>query len=48
MPYIYLGKGELTNSRLSSNPKNTLLFDVILEHEVPEYLKYDFEIEEEE
>ena len=48
LPYIYLGRGELTNPRESNNPKNTLLFDILLDNEVPEYLKYDFEIENEE
>lgn len=47
LPYIYLGKGELTNPRQSKNIKKSLLFDVVLEYKVPEYLKYDFEIEEE-
>jgi len=47
MPYIYIGKGELTNPRKSKNPKDSLLFDVVLENEVPDYLKYDFEIEDE-
>lgn len=48
LPYIYIGKGELTNPRVSSNVRNSLLFDIILEHKVPEYLKYDFEIKEDE
>ena len=46
LPYIYIGNGILTNPRVSQNIKQSLLFDIILEKEVPEYLKYDFEIAE--
>ncbi len=44
LPYIYIGKGELTNPRPSQNTKLSLLFDIILNHEIPEYLKFDFGI----
>lgn len=46
LPYIYIGRGKLTNPRISKNIKKALLFDVVLEKEVPSYLKYDFEIPE--
>ena len=47
LPYIYIGKGQLTNPRKSKNIKSTLLFDIILDNEIPNYLKYDFQIPEE-
>src|SRR5574344_473778 len=31
VPYVYLGKGTLTNPRDSLNPAKALLFDIILE-----------------
>ena len=44
VPYIYLGKGTLTNPRPSDNTAKSILFDIILEKEVPEEYKYDFGI----
>lgn len=44
LPYVFIGKGELTNARESDNIKQSLLFDIILENAIPEYLKDDFEI----
>ena len=44
LPYIYIGKGEFTNPRKSKNPKLSVLFDIVLENEIPDYLKYDFQI----
>lgn len=44
MPYIYIGKGELTEPAESDNIKKTLLFKIILNNKVPDYLEYDFEI----
>lgn len=44
LPYVYIGKGKLTNPRASNNIKQSLLFDIILDKKIPEYLKYDFEI----
>ncbi len=44
LPYIYIGKGKLTNPRASANIKQTLLFDIILDNKIPEYLRYDFDI----
>ncbi len=45
MPFYYLGKGKLTNARVSTNAKMTLLFDIILDNEVPETYFDDFGIE---
>ncbi|MDD4212029.1 MAG: DUF3427 domain-containing protein [Bacilli bacterium] len=48
LPYIYIGKGTLTNPRESDNVKKSLLFDIILENKIPMYLKDNFEIPEDE
>ncbi len=45
-PFVYLGKGHLSNARISDNPAKALLFDIILEKTVPEVYKYDFGIED--
>jgi|LAHS01.1.fsa_nt_gb superfamily II DNA or RNA helicase len=45
-PFVYLGKGTLTNPRPSDNPAKALLFDIVLEQSVPEEYKYDFGIED--
>lgn len=45
-PFVYLGKGILTNPRPSDNPAKALLFDIVLEKSVPEEYKYDFGIED--
>ena len=45
-PFVYLGKGQLTNPRPSDNPAKALLFDIVLEQPVPEVYKYDFGIED--
>ena len=47
LPYTYIGTGKLVNPFESDNPKKTLIFDVLLDHPIPEYLHYDFKIEEE-
>lgn len=44
--YVYLGQGELTNPRDSGNAAQALLFDIVLENQVPEEYKYDFGIED--
>jgi hypothetical protein len=44
LPYIYIGKGELTTGRPSDNPKESLLFNIVLHDSVPDYLKLDFDI----
>lgn len=46
LPFIYIGRGHLTNPRQSNNAAKTLLFDIILEDEIPEEYKYDFGIED--
>lgn len=49
MPFTYVGKGKLTNSRkqekidrATGKLGTTYLFDVPMEHELPDYLQYDF------
>ena len=49
MPFTYVGKGHLTNPRKQvsfdeQKKKNvtTYLFDIPMEHELPDYLQYDF------
>jgi len=44
LPYTYVGTGKLTNPRVSDNPKQTLLFDMILDVPLPEHLKFDFNL----
>ena len=46
MPFIYLGKGELTNPKESGKTPSTLLFDIVLENSVPEVYTYDFGIKD--
>jgi superfamily II DNA or RNA helicase len=45
-PFTYLGEGTLTNARVSDNPAQALLFDIVLKKEVPTVYKYDFGIED--
>lgn len=46
LPFIYVGKGRLTNPRfLQSN--HSYLFDIIMEEEMPDYLQYDFQLTKE-
>jgi len=42
LPYIYIGNGELTTSIPSTNIKDSLLFKIISEYEVINYLKFEF------
>ncbi|MDD3122477.1 MAG: DUF3427 domain-containing protein [Candidatus Izemoplasmatales bacterium] len=42
LPFTYIGTGKLENPRESSNSKKTLLFDIKLDHPLPEYLQFDF------
>jgi superfamily II DNA or RNA helicase len=44
LPFTYIGTGTLTNPRESDNPNKSLLFDVILDQEIPSYLRYDFKV----
>lgn len=42
LPFTYVGKGTLHNCRKTENGNGTYLFDVAMEHELPDYLQYDF------
>ena len=49
LPFIYVGKGKMTNPRRQmkfdkAKGKNvvTYLYDIIMENELPDYLQYDF------
>ena len=44
LPYTYIGTGTFKNIRPSTNEKNTLLVDIDLDHPIPNYLHYDFQI----
>ena len=51
LPFIYVGKGKLTNPRKQvafdeQKQKDvvTYLFDIPMENELPDYLQYDFEL----
>ena len=44
LPFTFVGTGRLTNHRKTDNPKGTLLFDILMEAELPDYLQYDFEL----
>ena len=42
LPFTYVGEGTLTNPRKTENVKGTLLFDILMDQELPDYLQYDF------
>jgi superfamily II DNA or RNA helicase/HKD family nuclease len=42
LPFTYVGKGKLQNCRRTENGNGTYLFDVVMEHALPDYLQYDF------
>lgn len=42
LPFTYVGKGKLHNCRKTENGNGTYLFDVAMEHKLPDYLQYDF------
>ncbi len=42
MPFTYVGEGVMKNPRKTENPKGTLLFDIHMDFELPDYLQYDF------
>ena len=42
LPFTYVGTGELTNPRQTDNKKGSLLFDIMMDNELPDYLQYDF------
>lgn len=46
LPFTYVGKGHLKNARKSDNGNGTYLFDIHMENELPDYLKYDFGLAE--
>ena len=46
LPFTYIGTGVLTNPRVSNNPEKSLIFDIPLDNEIPDYLMYDFKVPE--
>lgn len=42
LPFTFVGTGKLTNPRSTDNPKGTLIFDIKMDSELPDYLQYDF------
>ena len=51
LPYTYFGLGTLTNERASYTEENgirhnALIFDILLDSEIPEIYNIDFEIPE--
>jgi superfamily II DNA or RNA helicase/HKD family nuclease len=42
LPFIYLGKGTLTNPRTSDNPEKSILFNIILDNKIPDYMIGEF------
>ena len=42
LPFTYVGKGTLHNCRKTETGNGTYLFDVVMEHSLPDYLQYDF------
>ncbi len=42
MPFIYVGEGIMMNPRQTDNPRGSLLFDIHMKFELPDYLQYDF------
>lgn len=42
LPFTYVGKGKMSNPRRTDGGNGTYLFDIHMEHELPEYLQYDF------
>ena len=46
LPYIYLGKGKLTEPRATQNKGKTVLFDVILDNKLPDNLFEQFNFED--
>jgi superfamily II DNA or RNA helicase len=48
LPFTYIGTGHLKKPRVSTNTKNSLLFDIELDHQIPTYLEFDFSINNQE
>ena len=42
LPFTYVGTGKLTNPRKTENAKGSLLFDIEMDEDLPDYLQYDF------
>lgn len=42
LPFTYVGEGIMRNPRKTDNMKGTLLFDIHMDNELPDYLQYDF------
>ena len=42
LPFTYVGMGTMTNCRETGNSTGTLLFDILMDQELPDYLQYDF------
>ncbi len=42
LPFTFVGTGNLTNPRKSDNPRGSLLFDITMGNQLPDYLQYDF------
>lgn len=42
LPFTYVGKGVMKNPRVLPKAKRTILFDIEMENELPDYLQYDF------
>ena len=49
LPFIYVGKGKMTNprkqvkfDRAKGKDVATYLYDIVMENELPDYLQYDF------
>lgn len=48
LPFTYFGTGKFTNCRESINENTpTLLFDIVLDNDVPEEYRFDFQVPEE-
>ena len=42
LPFTYIGKGKLENCRKNDSENGTYLFDIKMEHKLPDDLQYDF------
>lgn len=42
LPFTYVGTGKMENPRKTENGNGTYLFDIHMDHALPEYLQYDF------
>lgn len=47
LPFTYVGTGKMyLSDKKSENPEPTLLFNILLDNEIPDYLRLDFNINE--